>query len=234
MRNRYYSNKKKCVVLLSGGLDSSTVLYYVIKKNFQPLCLIFDYFQRHKKEVVSAKNIAKSVNSKYYIIKTFFPWKGSALTNSKLKIPDCKLNDKKNSTIPTTYVPARNIIFLSYAVSLAEVVGAKYIFYGANQIDYSGYPDCRKIFYEKFNELIKVGTKPTTNITIETPLISMSKAEIVRKGMELNAPFHLTWSCYKDQEIACGVCDSCALRLRGFQKAGFEDPIPYRVKPKYI
>jgi len=228
MRNRYYSNKKKCVVLLSGGLDSSTVLYYVIKKNFQPLCLIFDYFQRHKKEVVSAKNIAKSVNSKYYIIKTFFPWKGSALTNSKLKIPDCKLNDKKNSTIPTTYVPARNIIFLSYAVSLAEVVGAKYIFYGANQIDYSGYPDCRKKFIKKFQQMIYEGTKTgieNKKIKIIAPLINMSKSEIVKLAIKLKLPLKLTWSCYNGGKKPCGKCDSCKLRNLGFEKIGLKDPL---------
>ncbi|MFQ3676111.1 MAG: 7-cyano-7-deazaguanine synthase QueC [Endomicrobiia bacterium] len=220
--------KKKCVVLLSGGLDSSTVLYYVIKKNFEPVCLIFDYSQRHKKEVFAAKNIAKSVNSKYYVIKTFFPWKGSALTDYKLKIPKNKLNDKTKLDIPITYVPSRNIIFLSYAVSLAEVIGAEYIFYGANQIDYSGYPDCRKNFIQKFQQMVFVGTKSGVEgkkIKIFAPLINMSKAEIINLALNLKVPLKLTWSCYSGGKEPCGKCDSCKLRNLGFEKLGLKDPL---------
>lgn len=228
MKNKVCSNKKRCVVLLSGGLDSSTVLYYTITKNFYPLCLIFNYSQRHKKEIVAAKNIARSVNAKYYIIKTFFPWKGSALIDSKLKIPDSKLYSEKKSTIPITYVPARNIIFLSYAVSLAEVVGAEYIFYGANQIDYSGYPDCRKNFVKKFQQMVYEGTKTGIEgkkIKIVSPLINMSKSEIIKLAIKLKVPLELTWSCYNGGKEPCGKCDSCKLRKLGFEKIGLKDPL---------
>ncbi len=222
MKNR--NNKKKCVVLLSGGLDSSTLLYLVIKKKYLPTCLIFDYGQKHKKEIESAKKIAKSVKVKYFLVKTNFPWKGSALVDNKINIPENRLfNDKK---IPSTYVPARNIIFLSYAVSLAEVIGAKYIFYGANQIDYSGYPDCRNNFIKKFQNIINVGTKSAVEnkkIKLVAPLINFSKSEIVKLAHKLNVPLKYTWSCYKGTKKPCGVCDACKLRNEGFRNAKLKD-----------
>lgn len=226
--------KKLAVVLASGGMDSC-VTTAIAAQNYELAMLHLNYGQRtEKRELKAFNDIADYYNAKYrLVLDTDFFRKigGSSLTDEKIEVSLANLESKE---IPTSYVPFRNANILSMAVAWAEVIGAEKIFIGAVEEDSSGYPDCRKIFYDKFNELIKVGTKPTTNITIETPLISMTKAEIVKKGMELNAPFHLTWSCYKDEEIACGVCDSCALRLRGFQKAGFEDPIPYRVKPKYI
>ena len=141
--------------------------------------------------------------------------------------------DLSNREIPNTYVPFRNAHFLSIATSWAEVLGATKIFIGAVWEDSSGYPDCRPEYYEAFNKVIEAGTRPATHITIETPLIHLSKREIVQKGVELGAPFDLTWSCYRDSDIACGVCDSCALRLRAFQQAGVEDPIAYSTKPEY-
>jgi len=132
-----------------------------------------------------------------------------------------------------TYVPARNTIMLSLALAHAEVTASDAIFTGANAVDYSGYPDCRPEYYEAFNKVIRAGTRPNSGITIETPLIHLSKRDIVRKGAELGAPFHLTWSCYRDSDMACGTCDSCALRLRAFQQAGVEDPIHYSTKPEY-
>jgi 7-cyano-7-deazaguanine synthase len=141
--------------------------------------------------------------------------------------------DLTSHEIPNTYVPFRNAHFLSIATSWAEVIGATKIFIGAVWEDSSGYPDCRPEYYEAMNRLIRAGTRPTTNITIETPLIYLSKAEIVKMGAALNAPFHLTWSCYKDSDLACGVCDSCALRLRAFKQAGIDDPIAYGSKPEY-
>jgi 7-cyano-7-deazaguanine synthase len=141
--------------------------------------------------------------------------------------------DLRSREIPNTYVPFRNAHFLSIAVSWAEVMGAKRIFIGAVWEDSSGYPDCRPEYYEAFNQVIRAGTRPSTDIHIETPLIRLSKREIVEKGLALHAPFHLTWSCYRDSDAACGTCDSCALRLRAFQQAGVEDPITYVYKPEY-
>src|SRR5947209_13695747 len=155
---------------------------------------------------------------------------GSSLTDPKMSIRDA---DLASSEIPNTYVPFRNAHFLSIATSWAEVIGATKIFIGAVWEDSSGYPDCRPEYYEAFNKVIRAGTRPATNITIETPLIYLSKRDIVKKGVELSAPFHLTWSCYRDSDIACGTCDSCALRLRAFQQARLVDPIAYSTKPEY-
>ncbi len=228
------TQKKLVVVLASGGMDSC-VTTAIAAQNYELAMLHLNYGQRtEKRELKAFHDISDYFGAKYrLILDTDFFKKigGSSLTDESIEVSKANLESKE---IPTSYVPFRNANILSMAVSWAEVIGAEKIFIGAVEEDSSGYPDCRKIFYDKFNELIKVGTKPTTNITIETPLIAMKKFEIVKKGIELNAPFHLTWSCYKDEEVACGVCDSCALRLRGFQMAGYEDPIPYRVKPKYL
>lgn len=155
---------------------------------------------------------------------------GSSLTDTSVQIHDADLTNK---SIPNTYVPFRNAHFLAIATSWAEVIGASKIFIGAVCEDSSGYPDCRPEYYAAMNTLIRAGTKPETNITVETPLISLLKRDIVKKGSELSAPFQLTWSCYRDMDVACGVCDSCALRLRAFQEAGIEDPVTYRTRPEY-
>lgn len=227
-------NKKLAVVLASGGMDSC-VTTAIANQEYELAMLHLNYGQRtEKRELKAFNDIADFYKAKYrLVLDTDFFRKigGSSLTDEKIEVSLANLDSKE---IPTSYVPFRNANILSMAVAWAEVIGAEKIFIGAVEEDSSGYPDCREIFYDKFNELIKVGTKPTTNLQIITPIISMKKYEIVKKGIELNAPLHLTWSCYKDEEIACGVCDSCALRLRGFQMAGIEDPIPYRVKPKYI
>lgn len=149
---------------------------------------------------------------------------GSSLTDERIKISDADLESKE---IPTTYVPFRNANILSIAVSWAEVVGARSIYIGAVAEDSSGYPDCRPEFYEAFQKAIDTGTKPETHIEIRTPIIHLTKAEIVKKGIDLGAPLHLSWSCYRNEDLACGTCDSCALRLRGFEVAGVEDPIVY-------
>jgi 7-cyano-7-deazaguanine synthase len=155
---------------------------------------------------------------------------GSSLTDFDLEVHDADLTNK---SIPNTYVPFRNAHFLSIATSWAEALGASKIFIGAVCEDSSGYPDCRPEYYVAMNALIRAGTRPETIITVETPLISLLKRDIVKKGSELAAPFELTWSCYRDTEVACGICDSCALRLRAFQEAGMEDPLAYRTKPEY-
>jgi 7-cyano-7-deazaguanine synthase len=155
---------------------------------------------------------------------------GSSLTDPNIPVSEA---DLENPDIPTSYVPFRNAHILSVAVSWAEVIGAERIYIGAVYEDSSGYPDCRPEYYAAFNEVIRLGTSEG-RIRIETPIIRMTKEQIIRKGVELGAPLHLTWSCYQAEEAACGVCDSCALRLRGFQRAGLEDPIPYAVRPNYV
>lgn len=213
---------KKAVVLLSGGIDSTTTLYYAKKIGYKCYALIFDYNQRHKKEIKSAIEIAKLSNSEYQIIKISIPWKGSALLDKKLQIPDYK----KEKKIPITYVPGRNTIFLSFALSYAEVIGADSIFIGANSIDFSGYPDCRARYFKAFKKVAKLGTKAGIEgrrIKIITPLIKKTKAEIIKMGKKLGAPLELTWSCYKGERKACGVCDSCVLRAKGFTQAGLQD-----------
>lgn len=215
---------KKCVVLLSGGLDSSTTLFYVKKKGFRPQCLIFDYGQRHRKEINSAKKIASYLKVKYYIVKIQLPWKGSSLLDKNLSLPVKKIKN----VIPSTYVPARNLIFLSFAVSFAETINARYVFYGANQIDFSGYPDCREEFINKLQETIDVGIKSSIKgekIIIKAPLLKLSKEQIIKLALKLKVPLNLTWSCYKGDKKPCGVCDSCRIRAEGFKKADVEDPL---------
>ena len=155
---------------------------------------------------------------------------GSSLTDVGIAVPDANL---ESAEIPNTYVPFRNAHLLSVGVSWAEVIGAEKIFVGAVGEDSSGYPDCRPEYYRAFNELIRAGTRPSTKIEIETPLIYRRKSEIVKLGVELGAPFDLTWSCYRREDLACGMCDSCALRLRGFREAGLDDPLPYVARPEY-
>jgi 7-cyano-7-deazaguanine synthase len=206
-----YQTVKKAVILLSGGLDSTTVLYYALSKGYQCQALIFDYGQRHRKEVIRASRISRGSGIPYEIIKIKLPWKGSSLLDRKTKIP----KNRKLKGIPSTYVPARNSIFLSFALSYAEAIGAKAIFIGANAIDFSGYPDCRPNFYKAFQNMVHHGTRDKV-IKIHTPLINMTKAEIVQLGRKLDAPLEDTWSCYVGGEKPCGVCDSCRLREKGF------------------
>ncbi|MBM3253571.1 MAG: 7-cyano-7-deazaguanine synthase QueC [Candidatus Omnitrophica bacterium] len=215
---------KKAVVLLSGGIDSSTTLFFAKKKGYTCHCLIFDYGQRHRKEVDAAKKIAQITNSKSQILKIALPWKGSSLLDKR----QSTVNSQQSTGIPSTYVPARNTIFLSYAISFAEATGSDNIFIGANAIDYSGYPDCRPMYFEIFNRLIKVGTKSGVEkkiIVIKTPLIDMTKAQIIKLGARLGVPYELTWSCYKGGKIPCMKCDSCRFRKKGFDEAKIEDPL---------
>ena len=220
---------KKAVVLLSGGLDSATTLYIAKAKGYEVSCLIFDYGQRHARELNSAVKIARFARCKYHILKISLPWKGSALLDDKIKIPIHKKGKFSVVTnrIPPTYVPARNTIFISFAISFAEATGADSIFIGANAVDFSGYPDCRPRYYKIFNKLIMRATKKGIEgerIKIHTPLIKYTKAEIIKKAKKLRVPLKHTWSCYKGGKAPCGVCDSCKLREKGFASLNMEDP----------
>jgi 7-cyano-7-deazaguanine synthase len=198
---------KKAVVLLSGGMDSAVTLYMARKKGYIVHCLIFDYGQRHKKEITFAKKLAEKTGCDYLVLKIKLPWKSSALLDKGLRIPE----NRRPGGVPITYVPARNTIFLSFALSFAEAIGARIIFIGANARDFSGYPDCRPLYFKKFNELVKRATK-VRGIKIEVPLLYKTKKEIATVGKRLGVPFGLTWSCYKGGKEPCGKCDACRLR----------------------
>lgn len=224
---------KKAVVLLSGGIDSSTVLAIAKKAGYEPQAISFDYGQRHRKELECANNICRSMGIKNHIVIKIDLRQigGSALTDD-IEVPKDRTGEEIGGGIPLTYVPARNTIFLSFALGLSEVIGTGDIFIGVNVIDYSGYPDCRPEFIEAYEKMANLATKTGVegkSIRIHTPLIKMTKAEIIKKGMELGVDYSLTSSCYdpSPEGLACGRCDSCILRLKGFSLAGFHDPIEY-------
>lgn len=222
---------KKAVVLLSGGLDSTTALYLAKKEGFEVYAISFDYGQKHDKELECAKIIAEEAGvADYIVVKTNMnTWGASALTDSSIGVPEGNIDSKE---IPVTYVPARNMIFLSFAASYAEVVGAQDIFIGVSEVDYSGYVDCRQEFLDSMEKTINLGTvcgaEQGKKIKIRAPFINMTKAEEVKLGMELGVDYGKTWSCYNGGEEACGTCDSCKLRLAAFENAGHKDPIKYR------
>ena len=223
---------KRAVVLLSGGLDSATTLAICVREGFEPHALSFEYGQRHALEVLAAKRVAASLGVREHQIAAIDlrVFGGSALTD---EIPVPKDRDEKTTNdIPITYVPARNTIFLSYALAWCEVLGAADIFIGANAVDYSGYPDCRPEFISAFETLANVATKAGVEgarFRVHAPLLAMSKAQIIETGAELGVDFSLTHSCYDPtpDSLACGQCDSCRIRLEGFRQAGRTDPIAY-------
>ena len=224
----------KAVVLLSGGMDSCVTA--AIARTTHELALLHaSYGQRtERREREAFEAIADFWDVRQRLVVRLDHFKqigGSALTDSRIAVPEAEPGAPvESSEIPPTYVPFRNAHFLSVAVGWAEVIGANAIFIGAVAEDSSGYPDCRPEYYRVFQELVRVGTKPETHITMKTPVIGMRKSEIVKRGVELGAPVHLTWSCYQFEDAACGVCDSCRLRLRAFAEAGATDPISYRTR----
>ena len=222
---------KKAIVLLSGGLDSTTTLYYALNRDFKIYCLIFHYGQRHDKEVKTAVRMAKQTGCAYRVVRIPLPWKGSALLDKKISLPQRRRLDRIGALdIPATYVPARNIIFMSFAASFAESVGAQKIFIGANARDYSGYPDCRPEFFKAYSKVLECATRTGVEgraIQIETPLVHKSKSQIIKMGLKLKVPYHLTWSCYRGGKLPCGVCDSCLLRKKGFTELKLRDPLSY-------
>jgi 7-cyano-7-deazaguanine synthase len=216
------------IILVSGGMDSCVTAAVAAERYADLAFLHISYGQRTEvrerkafTDIADHYGVEKRLDvSIEYLAKIG----GSSLTDDSIAVADADLESKE---IPTTYVPFRNANMLAIATSWAEVLGAEAIYIGAVAEDSSGYPDCRPEFYAAFQETINTGTKPDTNIEIRTPIIHLSKAEIVKKGVELGAPLHLTWSCYRSEDLACGTCDSCALRLRGFEQAGIKDPIRY-------
>jgi 7-cyano-7-deazaguanine synthase len=222
------------VVLVSGGMDSC-VTAALTNERYRLACLHVNYGQRTEaRELRAFQELAEFYRAEKRLVVSIEHLTvigGSSLTDTSIPVPEADsplfaIRDAK-STIPSTYVPFRNAHLLAIAVSWAEVIGAHKIYIGAVEEDSSGYPDCREVFYEAFNKVIETGTKPDTRAEIITPLIHMNKSAIVKKGAELGAPLHLTWSCYQNSERACGRCESCVLRLKGFREAGVKDPIPY-------
>lgn len=228
------STKPLAVVLVSGGMDSC-VTAAIAAREYELAFMHLNYGQKtEKRELAAFKEIADfyKVEKRLVVDARFFNIiGGSSLTDDNIPVSKADLS---NTTIPSSYVPFRNANILSMATSFAETLNAAKIFIGAVEEDSSGYPDCRQDFYDAFNKVIAIGTKPETQIEIITPLIHLKKSEIIKRGAELGAPLQLTWSCYQSEDEACGECDSCALRLRGFRQAGLDDPITYKNRPEYL
>ncbi len=232
---RMTSHGRKAVVLLSGGLDSTTVLAIAKKEDFETYALSFDYGQKHRSELESAKLVAAQLGAHQHVIAKIDLriFGGSALT-SDVAVPKGRDLEAMGHDIPITYVPARNTVFLSFALAWAEVLGTGHIFLGVNALDYSGYPDCRPEYIEAYAKMANLATKAGTEgkvpVEIHTPLIELSKRQIILAGLRLGVDYGLTSSCYDPSPNleACGHCDSCLLRLRGFAEAGTVDPIAYR------
>jgi 7-cyano-7-deazaguanine synthase len=223
---------KKAVILLSGGLDSSTVLAMAKQQGFEAYCLSFDYGQRHNAELAAAARVAKALGAAEHRVATIdlAAFGGSALTDASIDVP---VDGVKEGEIPVTYVPARNTIMLSFALGWAEVLGANDIFIGVNAVDYSGYPDCRPEYISAYEMMANLATRAGVegaSLRIHTPLISLTKAEIIAAGAKLGVDYGLTVSCYQAdlQGRACGLCDACRLRSAGFAAAGVADPTDYR------
>jgi 7-cyano-7-deazaguanine synthase len=224
---------RRAVVLLSGGLDSATALAIARAEGFETYALSFDYGQRHDRELDSARRVAAALGAKEHLVLRLDlrPIGGSALT-ADIPVPKGRSVEAMGSGIPVTYVPARNTIFLSHALAWAEVLECEDIFIGVNALDYSGYPDCRPEFIEAFERMANLATRAgvegSSRLRIHTPLIRLTKAEIVARGTALGVDFGLTWSCYEPRPdgLACGHCDSCLLREKGFREAGLRDPVP--------
>ena len=224
---------KRAICLISGGMDSALLGFIAKKIGYQIYALTFDYGQRHKKEIRCAKKISRALGVKEHrILKIDLRQFGGSALTSKIKVPTNRSlkKIKYSKEIPITYVPARNTIFLSLALAYAEIIKADAIFIGANCLDYSGYPDCRSQYFKEFQRLANLATKRTISgkkIEIKYPILYFDKKKIVKEGIKLGVPFEYTWSCYEGNKRACGKCDSCVLRLNGFERAGYKDPIEY-------
>ncbi len=229
---------KKAVCLISGGLDSAVSAYIAKDMGYDIFVISFIYGQKHIKEIKSAKKIAKTLNVKKQVIFNIDKgcFGGSSIVDDSIKPEINHKIDDIGKDIPNTYVPARNTIFLSIALAFAEVIDADAIFIGATAADYSGYPDCKPIYFKAFQKMADLATKKSVKgkkVIIKTPVLKLNKSEIIKKGFKLNVPFEKTWSCYLGREKACGRCDSCLLRLKGFKKAGIKDPLKYEILPDW-
>ena len=226
--------RRKAIILLSGGIDSATAAAIAQRDRFDLHALTFRYGQRHEREIESAKKVAAWLRvEEHLIIESGLRAIGGSALTDRIEVPKGRSTSEIEHGVPVTYVPARNTIFLAYGMALAERTGASDIFFGANQLDYSGYPDCREEYVHAFEKMANLATKAAmegkVQLKIHTPLIQMKKAEIIKQGNELGLDYSLTWSCY-DPTVdgkACALCDSCQLRLKGFKEAGLSDPIPY-------
>lgn len=219
--------RPRAVILLSGGLDSTTTLWIARARGFRCYPLVVAYGQRHRKEIQAAQRLARRAGGPARVVHLQTPWGGSALTDRRIPVPTSRSVAQIGRGIPATYVPARNTIFLSLALGYAEAIGAARVFIGANCLDASGYPDCRPAFYRAFAQVARRGTKQGVQgrpIRIVTPLLRRTKAQIIRWGRRLGVPYALTWSCYLGGRRPCGRCDSCLLRAKGFAEAGVPDP----------
>lgn len=232
-------SKKKAVILLSGGLDSSTILAIARSEGYELYALTFKYGQRHEAELSAARRIAAANDVAEHVIAEIDlrMFGGSALTSEQIDVPKGRDLDEMSEGIPITYVPARNTIFLSFGLAWAEVLGATDLFIGVNAVDYSGYPDCRPEYIEAYTRMANLATKAGVegqdHLKIHTPLIDLSKAQIIARGLELGVNYQQTVTCYDphDQGEACGLCDACKLRLKGFADNGIADPAPYQRRP---
>jgi 7-cyano-7-deazaguanine synthase len=232
----------KAVILLSGGLDSTTVLYQARQDGYDCYALSFNYQQRHQRELAAARRVAKSAQVSEHRVVDFDLrcWGGSALTDNSIELPIDRDLGQMAEEIPVTYVPARNTIFLSFALAYAEAIQADRVYLGVNALDYSGYPDCRPAYIAAMQQVFNLGTKQGLSeqglsgdgIQIAAPLITLRKTEIIQLGNSLGVSWADTWSCYDGGELACGVCDSCQLRLAAFAELGLVDPLTYRTYPK--
>jgi 7-cyano-7-deazaguanine synthase len=226
---------KRAVVLLSGGMDSATAAYEAKEQGYDIYALHTSYGQKTEaKELACAKELADDLDAEEFLqIETshLSAIGASSLTDDEMAVEDA---DMESDEVPTSYVPFRNANLLSMAVSYAEANDCDAVFIGAHSEDYSGYPDCRPEFFDAFETMVDVGTKPETTISLEVPFVHDSKTEIARRGVDLGVPFEHTWSCYRAEEPACGTCDSCAFRLQAFQNVGVEDPIAYAERPQYV
>ncbi|PSP98233.1 7-cyano-7-deazaguanine synthase QueC [Halobacteriales archaeon QS_5_70_17] len=226
-------DRERAVVLVSGGMDSATAVYEALDRGYDPLFLHTSYGQRTEgREYECARRLAEVVDAEFLRVETDHLARigGSALTDDGIDVADA---DPDDDGVPDTYVPFRNANLLSMAVSEAEAVGARAVFVGAHAEDFAGYPDCRPEFFEAFQRVVDVGTRPETDVAVEAPFVEWSKADIAERGLELGVPYEHTWSCYREEDPACGTCDACALRLEAFRATGARDPIPYAERPEY-
>ncbi len=233
-RVRIALNHNRSIVLLSGGLDSATVLAYALSRGYETIAISFDYGQRHSMELESGKRICDHYGVERIVVNFNMRQIGGSSLTSEMDVEKRDI-DELSKSIPTSYVPARNTIFLSIASAYAEVVDARTIFIGANAVDYSGYPDCRPEFFNSMENTLNLGTKlgQSSHIRISVPLQYLTKGEIIALGMRLKVPYELTHSCYRGGIEACGECDSCLLRLKGFMDSGFRDPVKYKNYPDF-